>query len=88
MNRTYEIYNHEGELIESGRKDITWQNLRQKRNDALTNSDWRFMSDQSPSQEWIDYRVFLRDLPQNYPGDNGNAAYDAWVEYEKPEGAE
>jgi len=41
------------------------------------------MSDQNPSQEWIDYRQFLRDLPQNY--DTANEAADAWAEYEKPE---
>lgn len=52
------------------------------------------MSDQSPSQEWVDYRQFLRDLPQNHfdvsdeISQGANAAADAWNDYTKPEGAE
>jgi len=63
--------------------DISWDELRFERNNTLNHSDWRFMSDQTPSQEWIDYRQFLRDLPQNY--DTANEAVDAWNEYNKPE---
>ena len=63
--------------------DISWDELRFERNNTLNHSDWRFMSDQTPSQEWIDYRQFLRDLPQNY--DTANEAADAWNEYNKPE---
>jgi len=43
------------------------------------------------SQEWIDYRQFLRDLPQTYFDESdeisqgANAAADAWNEYEIPE---
>jgi len=66
--------------------NIEWDYLRECRNQELAWSDWRFMSDQSPADEWVDYRAFLRDLPQNYPGDNANDACDAWNEYEKPEG--
>ena len=40
------------------------------------------MSDQSPSQEWVDYRTFLRNLPQNY--DSANDAADAWKEFTIP----
>ena len=64
------------------------------RNKTLKNSDWRFMSDQSPSQEWVDYRQFLRDLPQNFFDESdevsqgANAAADGWNDYIKPEGAE
>jgi hypothetical protein len=29
-----------------------------------TETDWRFRSDLSPSQEWIDYCQALRDIPQ------------------------
>ena len=80
--RRTELYSN-GELIETTFIDITWNDLRNHRNNELNNSDWRFMSDQSPSQEWIDYRQFLRDLPQNY--ETANAAADAWNEYEIPE---
>ena len=40
--------------------------LRQERNRRLQETDWRFRSDLSPSQEWIDYSQALRDLPANY----------------------
>ena len=40
--------------------------LRQERNRKIALTDWRFRSDLSPSQEWKDYCVALRDLPANY----------------------
>jgi hypothetical protein len=46
-------------------------------------SDYMFYSDNTASQEWIDYRQFLRDLPQNY--DSANDAADAWAAYNSPE---
>ena len=39
--------------------------LRQQRNQLLAQSDWRFRSDLTPSQAWIDYCQALRDLPAN-----------------------
>ena len=40
--------------------------LREERNLRIALTDWRFRSDLSPSQEWKDYCVALRDLPANY----------------------
>ncbi len=37
--------------------------LREERNKRLQETDWRFRSDLSPSQEWINYSQALRDLP-------------------------
>ena len=37
--------------------------LRQERNRRIAETDWRFRSDFTPSQEWIDYSQALRDLP-------------------------
>lgn len=37
---------------------MSWEQLRQHRNNELDNSDWRFMSDQNPSEDWINYRTF------------------------------
>ena len=85
MDRSQQFFDAQGELIETLYNDISWALLRQFRDNELDNSDWRFMSDQSPSQEWIDYRIFLRDLPQHH--ESANDAADAWNEYEKPEGA-
>ena len=40
--------------------------LREERNRRIELTDWRFRSDLSPSQEWRDYCVALRNLPQTY----------------------
>ena len=40
--------------------------LREERNRRIALTDWRFRSDLSPSQEWKDYCVALRNLPQTY----------------------
>jgi len=82
IDRSEQIYNGK-ELISESFRDVEWDEVREWRNLILKESDWRFMSDQSPSDEWIAYRVFLRDLPQNH--DNANDAADAWNEYEIPE---
>ena len=37
--------------------------LRLERNRRLVETDWRFRSDLTPSQAWIDYCQALRDLP-------------------------
>jgi len=66
-----------------GKFNVEWSYVRQMRNEVLTQTDWRFMLDQTPSQEWIDYRQFLRDLPQNFT--DSNEAADAWNEYDIPE---
>ena len=39
--------------------------LRQQRTQLLAQTDWRFRSDLTPSQAWIDYCQALRDLPAN-----------------------
>ena len=83
ITRNKQKYDYQGNLLESVLLDISWETIKLERKQELDNSDWRFMSDQTPSQEWIDYRQFLRDLPQNY--DTANEAADAWNEYEIPE---
>jgi|TARA_B110000263_G_scaffold43416_1_gene35348 hypothetical protein len=85
MDRKHETYDSNGNIIETIYREFTWEHVRKIRDYTLKASDWRFMSDQTPSQEWIDYRVFLRDLPQNH--ESANDAADAWELFEKPEGA-
>jgi len=88
---TRSINVHDGDDITTHEIDVHWSEIKRVRKSELNESDWRFMSDQSPSQEWIDYRQFLRDLPQNYYDESdevsqgANAAADAWEEYVKPE---
>lgn len=38
------------------------KSVRQSRNDKLTETDWRFRSDMTPSQAWKDYCQALRDV--------------------------
>lgn len=81
--RNKQKYDHQGNLIESVLLDISWETIRLERNQELQKSDWRFMSDQSPSIEWAEYRKFLRDLPGNF--ESANDAANAWNEYIIPE---
>ena len=37
--------------------------LRIERNKKIALTDWRVLPDQSPSDDWINYRQALRDLP-------------------------
>lgn len=39
------------------------QGIRAARNKMLSATDWRFRSDLTPSQAWIDYCQALRDVP-------------------------
>ena len=60
--------------------------LKEERNQRIAESDWRFLSDQTPSQAWIDYRQALRDLPANSTpelDENGQLINVTWPE--KPE---
>jgi hypothetical protein len=60
--------------------------LRLERNRLLQETDWRFRSDLTPSQAWIDYCQALRDLPANSEpqlDENGELTNVTWPE--KPE---
>ncbi len=82
FNRREIIY-HGEEIISETINNVDWPSIKNMRKHVLSECDYMFLSDQSPSQEWIDYRQFLRDLPQNFT--DSNEATDAWNEYEIPE---
>ena len=67
-----------GELVEEYDDDVEWDFLREKRDQALAESDWRAVKDRTMSQAWKDYRQALRDLPQDH--DTANDAADNWPE--------
>lgn len=57
--------------------------LRIERNRLLQETDWRFRSDLTPSQAWIDYCQALRDLPETQTptlDENGNLINVNWPE--------
>lgn len=81
MDRSHIVYDGD-KIIEEFMEDFTWSMIRNERQGVLEMSDYMFYSDNTASQEWIDYRQFLRDLPQNY--DSANEAADAWAAYKAP----
>ena len=83
FNRREIIY-HGEEIISDTMNNVDWPSIKNMRKHILSECDYMFLSDQTPSQEWIDYRQFLRDLPSNYPGELANDACDAWHNYTKP----
>ena len=55
--------------------------LREERDRLIALTDWRFRSDLSPSQAWIDYSQALRDLPATAKpslDENGNLTGVTW----------
>ena len=62
---------------------ITWQYVRMYRDQELKNTDFWALKDLTMSQAKKDYRVFLRNLPQNYA--EPEEAWAAWIAYEQPE---
>ena len=82
FNRREIIY-HGEEIISDTMNNVDWASIKNMRDHVLSECDYMFLSDQTPSQEWIDYRQFLRDLPQQFT--DSNQAADAWNEYPIPE---
>ena len=77
MDRQWKTY-HGEELIDSGFHDVTWEEVRRQRDQALADTDWTAVKDRTMSQAWKDYRTALRDLPQE--NDTANDAADAFPE--------
>lgn len=82
MDRSHTVYDGD-KIIEEFMEEFTWSMIRNERQGVLEMSDYMFYSDNTASQKWIDYRQFLRDLPQNY--ESANDAADAWAAYDIPE---
>ena len=82
MIRTETIFDGET-VIETKVRDVNWNQVRNARDQELANTDWWALKDLTMSQSKKDYRIFLRDLPQNY--ESANDAADAWAAYVIPE---
>ena len=69
------------EQISTERVEKATARMRQQRNQLLAATDWRFRSDLTPSQAWIDYCQALRDLPATATpalDENGNLTGVTW----------
>ena len=75
--------NIDGEQVLIDTIDLDWEYVRQRRDAELKNTDWWAVKDLVMSQAKKDYRIFLRDLPQNF--ESANEAADAWAAYNMPE---
>jgi len=75
MDRTFTRYSG-SEIVDQGKFDVTWQQVRKERDQALADSDWRAGKDVVLSSSWKEYREALRTLPQRF--DDAGDACDAW----------
>mgnify|MGYP004452342475 CR=1 FL=1 len=67
--------------LELLKKEEPLRLLRIERDRIISLTDWRFRSDLSPSQAWIDYCQALRDLPATATpslDENGNLTGVTW----------
>jgi len=76
LNRQHTITGKDGVILEQYQLDMTWDEVRMLRNQALADTDWRAVKDRTMSQAWKDFRTALRDLPQDH--DEANDAADNW----------
>ena len=82
IDRSYTKYNG-SEIIETGQHNVSWDEVRLYRNAELAKTDWWAGKDVTLTSARKEYRIFLRDLPQNY--ESANDAADAWAAYVIPE---
>jgi len=66
----------DGSVVSEYFDDISWEQIRSQRDQALVDSDWRALKDVTLSAAWRDYRQALRDLPQDH--NESNDAADNW----------
>ena len=77
MNRD-ETYFENGQVVRTAKFDVSWIDVRAKRDQLLSESDWRAVKDRTMGQDWKNYRTALRDLPQDHI--EANDAADNWPE--------
>jgi len=67
----------DGSVVSEYFDDISWEQVRSKRDQALANSDWRALKDVTLPNAWKEYRQALRELGGF---DSANDAADNWPE--------
>ena len=76
MDRTWQKFEN-GVEIDSGTHEVSWEQVRSARNQALSASDWRALKDVTLSVPWRAYRQALRDITEH---PDANTAADHWPE--------
>ena len=82
ISRRKRVYSGK-ELVSTTYRDVTWEEIRKLRSEALQRTDWWALKDLTLTAARKAYRAFLRDMPQNFEA--ANDAADAWEAYEIPE---
>jgi len=72
MDRSYTTYAG-AEVIDQGMRDVTWEEIREMRDQALAASDWRALKDVVLPNAWKEFRDLLRTLPQRFEDPNDAA---------------
>ena len=75
MNREEHYFDENGQLIRSNTFDVSWTDVRAKRDQLLADTDWRAMKDRVLPGTWKEYRQALRDITEH---PDPNSAADAW----------
>jgi len=75
MDRREAVY-HGTDLVSETFREVSWDQVRAERDQALEESDWRAGKDVVLSTPWKEYRQALRDLPQDHA--ESNDAADNW----------
>jgi len=78
LNRQFTRTGKDGVILEQYLQDVSWEEVRAMRDQALAASDWRALKDVVLPNAWKEYRQALRDLPQDHA--DANSAADAFPE--------
>ena len=78
LNRQFTRTGKDGVILEQYLQDVSWEEVRTMRDQALAASDWRALKDVVLPNAWKEYRQALRDLPQDHA--EANDAADAFPE--------
>jgi hypothetical protein len=69
LNILKDIEDKKAEIIPYVASAPTWEQIRQQRNQLLTESDWITLTDATPKpnkEAWLTYRQALRDITKTY----------------------
>ena len=77
LNRQFTRTGKDGVILEQYLQDVSWEEVRAMRDQALAASDWRALKDVVLPNAWKEYRQALRDITEH---PDANTAADHWPE--------
>ena len=73
LNRQFTRTGKDGVILEQYLQDVSWEEVRAMRDQALAASDWRALKDVVLPNAWKEFRDLLRTLPQRFEDPNDAA---------------